>query len=92
MLEEPLQPHKVKYLIRNLLDEGVVEFSTHAREEMKKDNLSEIDIANVLRGGWPGPGEFERGSWRYRVSTQSITVVVAFRNESWLVVVTAWRE
>ena len=82
----------MKHLIRNLLDEGVVEFSNHAREEMKKDNLSELDIVNVLRGGWPGPGELERGSWRYRVSTSSITVVVAFRNESWLVVVTAWRE
>jgi len=92
MLDEPLKPSITKRIIRTILDDGHLEFSAHALEEMKKDDLSELDIINVLRGGWPGPGELERGSWRYQVSTRAITAVVAFRSESWLVVVTAWRE
>jgi hypothetical protein len=58
---------------------------------MEKDALSEIDITNVLRGGVVDPAEFETGSWRYRVRTQRIAVVIAFRSEESLVVVTAWR-
>ena len=37
------------------------------------------------------PAEWEHGSWRYRVHTQRIWVVVAFRSETRLVIVTAWR-
>jgi hypothetical protein len=58
---------------------------------MAKDALSEVDIANVLRGGVVDPAEFENGSWRYRARTRRIAVVVAFRSKSSLVVVTAWR-
>ena len=92
MLDEPLKPSITKPIIRAILNDGHLEFSAHALEEMKKDDLSEPDIINVLRGGWPSPGEYERGSWRYRISTEAITAVVAFRSPSWLVVVTAWRE
>jgi len=92
MLDEPLTPPQVKQLIRCVLNEGDLEFSAHALKEMKKDGLSELDIVNVLRGGWPEPGEYENGSWRYRISTQRITVVISFRDDLWLVVVTAWRE
>jgi hypothetical protein len=67
---------------------------------MDKDGLSDVDVVNVLRGGVVRPAEFENGSWRYRVETQRITVVVAFdpdpdeaetEDEIELVVVTAWR-
>ena len=50
-----------------------------------------VDAINVLRGGIVEPGEFENGSWRYRVRTQRMYVVVAFRSETELRVVTAWR-
>ena len=92
MLDEPLSPSDVKRLIRIVLESGHLEFSAHARNEMMHDELSELDIINVLRGGWPSPGEIEKSTWRYRVSTPAISAVVAFRDESWLVVVTAWRE
>jgi hypothetical protein len=59
---------------------------------MEKDGLTMVDCINVLRGGWVEPGERERGSWRYRVRTARICVVVAFRSESKLAIVTAWRE
>jgi hypothetical protein len=50
-----------------------------------------VDCTTVLRGGVVEPGELERGSWRYRVKTNTMCVVVAFRSEMELVVVTAWR-
>jgi hypothetical protein len=58
---------------------------------MAKDKLVEIDIVNVLRGGAVSPGEWANGSWRYQVRTSRMVAVVAFRSESMLVVVTAWR-
>jgi len=58
---------------------------------MAKDELELADAINVLRGGWPGPGEEEKGTWRYRVCTTRICVVVAFRSETELRIVTAWR-
>lgn len=77
--------------IRRILEAGIVNFTSHALEEMRKDQLTTVDCTNVLRGGIVEPGEWERGSWRYRVRTNRICVVVAFRSETRLVVVTAWR-
>jgi hypothetical protein len=50
-----------------------------------------VDVTNVLRGGVVDPAEFENGSWRHRVRTARIAVIVAFRSETELRVVTAWR-
>lgn len=90
-MNEPLHPVKAKKLILAILATGTVSWSKHAFDEMAADNLTTVDVVNVLRAGVVQPGEFENGSWRYRVSTQRITVVVAFRSETHLVVVTAWR-
>lgn len=65
-------------------------FSKHAREKMAKDGLTEIDVVNVLRVGIVEPAEWENQSWRYRVRTARMLVVVAFRAAD-NVVVTAWR-
>ncbi len=89
---EPFDPAEAKKLIRSILDTGVVVPSGHALEEMEKDDLTLVDCVNVLRGGWVEPAEWERGTWRYRVRTARICVVVAFRSESKLAIVTAWRE
>lgn len=90
-MDEPFDEMQCRQLIRRILKDGSLGFSTHAHEEMEKDGLAEIDVVNVLRGSFPGPGEFENGSWRYRVQTRQIAVVVAFRSETYLRVVTAWR-
>ncbi len=58
---------------------------------MAKDDLSAVDVTNVLRGGVIDPAEFENGSWRYRSRTARIAVIVAFRSDTELRVVTAWR-
>jgi len=91
---EPFGPADAKRLILAILVGGTVAFSKHAELEMANDNLGpieKIDVINVLRGGVVEPGELEKGSWRYRVRTQRISVVVVFRTETALVVVTAWR-
>jgi hypothetical protein len=89
---EPFDPSESKERIRSILDTGVVVPSGHALEEMEKDDLTLVDCTNVLRGGWVEPAEWERGTWRYRVRTARICVVVAFRSESKLAIVTVWRE
>jgi hypothetical protein len=91
MRGEPLDPTRARQLIRKIIAAGEVRFSGHALEEMAKDDLTTVDCTNVLRGGVVEPPEFERETWRYRVRTDRIYVVVAFRSETQLVVVTAWR-
>ena len=90
-MREPLEPAAAKALIRAILDAGTVAFSRHALEELGKDDLTTVDGVNALRAGVVGPGELERGTWRYPVRTARLVVVVAFHSETELVVVTSWR-
>jgi hypothetical protein len=89
--DEPLGPEAARWRIREILRAGRFTYSRHAKEELFADDLTTVDCENVLRGGVVGSGAFERGTWRYRVETSRITVVVAFRSEHELIVVTAWR-
>lgn len=91
MLEEPLDFAVAKALIRSILESGDFRITTHAFEEMDNDHITEVDVVNVLRGGVVESCDFERGSWRYRVRTPRFMVVVSFRSETALVIVTAWR-
>ena len=88
---EPVAPDMARKVLRQILQSGLFTYDRHAKDEMLADDLTTIDCENVLRGGVVRPGEFERGSWRYRVETGRITVVVVFRSEHELVVKTAWR-
>jgi Domain of unknown function (DUF4258) len=92
VLKEPLGPVQAKALIRAILEAGNVLWSAHALDEMEKDDLTRVDVVNVLRGGVVEPGEYERRSWRYRVHTIRIWVVVAFNSDTELVIVTTWRK
>jgi hypothetical protein len=84
-MDEPLAPEAAKRLIRQILKMGRFTYSKHAKEEMLADDLTTVDCENVLRGGVARAGEFEHGTWRYRVDTSRITVVIAFRSERELV-------
>lgn len=90
-MDEPLAPEAARQIIREILKTGRFTYSKHAKEEMLDDDLTTVDCENVLRGGVVRSGEREHGSWRYRVETSRITVVIAFRSEQELVVVTTWR-
>lgn len=103
----PLKATEARKLIRRLLDEGrFVSPGTrsHARREMDKDELSDLDAVNVLRGGAVREAEWENGSWRHRVETPKMVFVVTFDpevqampaddadvGEVELIVVTGWR-
>ncbi|MDD5310086.1 MAG: DUF4258 domain-containing protein [Deltaproteobacteria bacterium] len=91
MLVEPLKTREAGRLIREIVRNGSVAFTGHAFAEMAKDDLATTDVINMLRGGVVEPAEFENGSWRHRVRTARICVVVAFRSATELRVVTAWR-
>jgi len=56
-----------------------------------RSRQAEVDVVNTLRGGRVQPGELVAGTYRYRVETSRIAVVVAFRSEKWAIVITAWR-
>lgn len=91
LADEPLSPDAAKRLMLAILVKGAVTFSRHALEELRADQMTTVDAVNVIRGGVVKPGEFDHGTWRYRVQTARMTVVVAFRSEHELRVVTAWR-
>jgi len=89
---EPLSPDAATALIHSILIGGQVAFSRHATEELLKDGLTTVDAVNVMRAGRVKiPADLVKQTWRYRVETPRIAVVVAFRSEDELVVVTAWR-
>ena len=91
MLAEPLSPPDARKLIREIAENGEVQFSRHARAEMQADGLEPPAVMAVLCGGIVEPAELERGSWRYRVRAGRVYVVVAFRSEVLAMVITAWR-
>lgn len=90
-MDEPLDAVSAKKLIGSILDHGTIRFSGHAYEEMDRDGIDEVDVIGVLRAGIVDGADLERGSWRYRLRTFFLTVVIAFRSETAAVVVTAWR-
>ena len=92
-MKEPFNRNEARKLIQEICTTGVVESSRHAREELAKDDLDMFDVTNVLRAGkiLEEP-ELENGTWRYRVHTERMVVVVAFVSESKLKIVTAWRK
>ena len=91
MLQEPLDEHTARRLLRSIVESGTVHFTGHALDEMRKDRMAKDDVLAILRSGLVEPAEFENGSWRYRVRRFNLWAVVAFRSETNAVVVTAWR-
>ena len=91
-LQEPLKPDQAKILIREILLTREFTVSKHCIEEMEADNLTILDCQDALRAGTVRPPDFEKGTWRYRVETNRIMVVIAFRSRTEFVLVTAWRK
>lgn len=92
-LSEPLKPAAAKALIRRILESGKVDLSVpHAQQRMGQRGMDAVDVENVLRAGVVEPGKKVRGSWRYRLTTSRMVVVVGFRSPQRLMVITAWRK
>ena len=86
-----MSPPEARALLRQIIATGNVAFPDHARKRLTQWRLTAEDCVNVLRAGAMGEAENENGPWRYPVRTHRIVVVVAFRSEAEVVVVTAWR-
>lgn len=70
-------------------------FSKHALAEIKKDNLTTVDIWNVVKSSDAkilDEPELINGSYRYRLGTKRIMVVFAFIEKYHAVIITAWRK
>ncbi len=90
-LDEPLPKARAQALVLAILESGRTSISAHALDEMDADGLDGPDILEVLEHGWLESCRREEGSWRYRFTDLVACVVIAFRSEHALVVVTAWR-
>lgn len=73
---------------------GNIHFSRHAREELENDDLTTGDVWNVLKSSDSrivDEGECCKGSYRYRLETTFIMVVVAFHvTGDGINIVTVW--
>lgn len=92
-MKEPLSRNEARKLISTILATGNVSWSSHALRELEKDDMEITDATNVLRAGQIlEEAELVNDTWRYRVHTGRMVVVVAFRSESELRIITAWRK
>lgn len=93
MLVEPLTPPAAKRRIEQILENGSVAIPlAHAQGRMLERDMEIRDCLNVLRGGQVTDIQNRKGTWRYRVETARMAVVVLFRSETELRIVTAWRK
>lgn len=73
---------------------GNISFSGHALKELLEDDLDRSDAINVLLSSSAritDQAELVNGTWRYRVKTKTICVVIAFQETDRVVVITVFR-
>lgn len=91
-----LDKNQARKLVRQILAHfsDNINFSSHAILEMEKDDLTTIDILNVLKSldsRILDEGELVNGSYRYRLETSFLMVVIAFhQNGKGIIIVTVW--
>ncbi|MCK6527238.1 DUF4258 domain-containing protein [Myxococcota bacterium] len=91
MLPDALPLPTARKLLVEIIESGRVTFTAHALEQMAARSISEAEVVAVLRSGAVRSCDLIAGSWRYRVEGRGVVSVVAFRSDTWTVVVTAWR-
>jgi len=91
---ERLAKREAQNRLRRSIEAGVpIRFTAHARQEMANDDLSEVDVINILQRGLVEEPEWEHGEWRYQVRTQKMTAVVSLHEApDRVVLVTVWRQ
>ena len=91
-MNQHFSKHEAKKLLRKILTGGFVTYSRpHAIERLEERNLSMLDCENVLRAGVVDEAEYENGSWRHKVRTNKIAVIIEFLSKEEILIVTAWR-
>ena len=76
---EPLDPVTAKGLARQALEVGRVIFDDHVRARMIQRKITLVDVYRILRAGAPQQAELDNGTWRYPLTSPSLTVCYAFR-------------
>lgn len=95
-----LSPREATRRIRQILEDGTVDFSDHCwHERMPQRNVSAIDIEHVLRNGRvirEAEWDSTYGHWRYRVEGTDVegdeltAITVIFERDFSLLVVTVF--
>lgn len=85
---QKMNRNEARKLISELAKSQRVHILKHAFERMEERNVSTQDALNVLES--PSSiiekdGELEKGSYRYRLSTRKIILVVSFKSDGSLV-------
>lgn len=94
-MKEPFNRNEAKKRIQAIFlrPDRVITLTRHAEEELAKDELTTVHAEKALRSGQIlEEPELVNGTWRYRVHTAQLVVVVAFLSESRLRIITAWRK
>lgn len=87
------QARKLLSEILNKTGSNKISFIRHCREELENDHLTTVDVLNVLKAGSiRNDPEFENGTYRYRVETERMLVVISFIAPDFIRCVTAWRK
>jgi hypothetical protein len=90
-VNQPLQATEARSQIRQILDHGALLVSRHFKQKLRQQHMVMSEVLSALRNGTVDEAEWENGSWRHRVRTSRLVVVVAFASESELALVTTWR-
>lgn len=92
-MKEPFGKTEALKHIQEIRQNGSIVYSGHAKKEMAEEGITTLDVVNVLRcGKIKEEAELENGTYRYRVHTVRMCVVVAFADKRELRIVTAWRK
>jgi Domain of unknown function (DUF4258) len=86
---EPLSKDRAKAKLNLCLEEGVVLYSRHFREELARDDLTRGDVLTVCRSGMivmAAEKDIKTGDWKYRIEgmtadRRQIAVVFTFQSE-----------
>ena len=76
-VQQPIPAVQAQKLLSAIFPSGTVIFSSHARDEMREIHAH---------------AEYLDASWRYRVHTELLFVVVPFDSITSVIVVTGWRK
>lgn len=80
-MAEPFDPATARKHVRAILaGPGMTVFTKRAKDEELKNDMTSLDMVNVIRGGTIAPMAPTPGGCRYRAVTQNMTVEFSFRS------------
>ena len=94
-----LSPAEALRKIQLILEEGIVDFTTHCRRRMRETGADDLDVVNVLRNGQimrESEWDSDHNNWKYRVQGTDIegdeltTITVIFEADLSLLNITVF--